>query len=138
VADLREVVDLGPAADARGGELGAVDAHARADLHVVLNDDRADLRDLGVLRSVPAIAEAIRADDGAGVNDDPVADRHPLADDHLREQLAVVAEGDVAADVDAGVQDDIFSDAAAVADEDVRPDAGVFADAGAGGDDGQV
>src|SRR5205823_9586932 len=118
----------------RGGALGAVDADARADLRVVLDDDGADLRDLRVLLAVPAVAEAVGADDGAGVDDDAVAEGDALAEDDLWEELAVVADGHVGADVNAGVERDVVSDAAVVADEDAGADAGVVADAGAGRD----
>ena len=87
-----------------GAELGAVDADARADLDVVLDDDRADLRDLHVLFAVPGVAEAVGAQDGAGVDDDAVADGDALADDDVGEELAVVADSDIVADDDAGMQ----------------------------------
>src|SRR5205807_9079932 len=62
VGDLHQVVDLRPAADAGDGKLGAVDAHAGAQLDVGADDDRADLRNLGMFRTVPAIAEAVGAE----------------------------------------------------------------------------
>jgi hypothetical protein len=89
VGDLHKVVDLASAPDARDAEFGAVDAHARADLDIVLDDDRADLRDLGMFGSVPAIAEAIGAQHAVGVDDDAMADGDALADDDVREKLAI-------------------------------------------------
>ena len=59
VGDLNEIIDLGPASNARRAEFGAVDADARADFNIVLDDHRADLRNLRLFGSVPAIAEAI-------------------------------------------------------------------------------
>src|SRR5207245_1749219 len=70
VADLDEVVDLAAAADAGGGKFGAVDTDAGADFHIVLDDDGADLGDFGVLGAIPAIAEAVGANDAACVDDD--------------------------------------------------------------------
>ena len=48
VANLDEVVDLGPLADHRVADGAAVDRRAGADLDVVLDDDAADLRHLDV------------------------------------------------------------------------------------------
>ena len=45
VADLNEIVDLCPAANARGAELRAIDARTGADLDIVFDDDVADLRE---------------------------------------------------------------------------------------------
>jgi len=53
VRDVHEVVELRPAADARRAESPAIDGAVRADLDVVLDDDGADLRDLG-----PALARS--------------------------------------------------------------------------------
>jgi hypothetical protein len=136
VADLDEVVDLGSASDARGGELGAVDADTRPDLDVVLDDHRADLRDLRVLLAVPAVAEAVGADNGARVDDDAVADRAAFADHDVGEELAVVADGRVVADVDAGVEDGAGAERDAFADEGVGADGDAGGEAGGGGDAG--
>src|SRR5205807_1490509 len=61
VADLDEVVDLGSAADARGAELGSIDAGVGSDFDIVLDDDHADLWNLRVFASIPAIAEPVGA-----------------------------------------------------------------------------
>src|SRR4030095_12265138 len=70
VRDVDEVVDLGAAADPRRTEAPPIDRDVRADLHVVLDDDRAALRDLlpgpgGVGRRLETVA--VGADHGAGV-----------------------------------------------------------------------
>jgi len=49
-------------ADDRGIHRGAVDGDIRADLHVVLNDHIADLRDLESLRAVLHVTEPVTAD----------------------------------------------------------------------------
>ena len=87
----------------------------------------ADLRDLGVLGAVPAVAEAVAAQDAAGVDGDAVADGQPLAQDDVGKDLAVVAEDGVVADVDAGVEDRPAADADPLADEDVGADGDAFA-----------
>src|SRR5262249_58785233 len=58
VADLDEVVDLGPAANDRPAEHGAVDRRVGTDVHIVLDHDDADLRDLSVAAAVGYVAEA--------------------------------------------------------------------------------
>ena len=58
---LDEIVDFGAMADARHAELGAVDADAGADLHIILNNNGSDLRDFGVLGAIPAVAKAVGA-----------------------------------------------------------------------------
>src|SRR5207248_9935233 len=74
VGDLNEVVDLGAAADFGAAEFGAIDADARADFHVVLDDHRADLGNFHVLLAVPAIAEAVGAEHRAGGDGYAIAD----------------------------------------------------------------
>src|SRR3954465_6192642 len=74
VGDLDEVVDFGAAADFGAAEFGAVDADARADFNVILDDDGTNLRNFYVLLAVPAIAEAVGAEDRAGVDYDTIAD----------------------------------------------------------------
>src|SRR5690348_7063234 len=122
VADLYEVIDLGASANARGGKLRAIDADAGADFHIVLDNDRADLRNFLVLRPVPPIAKTVRPQDAAGMDDHALADREAFAECNVGEQLAVIADGDIVADINAGVQDAAGADAGALADEDERAD----------------
>ena len=76
VADHDEVIDLGPLADPGGLEGGAVDRAVRADLDVVVDFEPAGMRDLDVAAVDLAVAEAIAAQHGAGVDFDPVAQDH--------------------------------------------------------------
>ncbi len=83
-------------------------------------------------RAVPAVAEAVGANDGTGVNDHAAAEAYALPQHDVGKQFAVVADVNVRTDAHAGVQDDVPADAAVVADEDVRSDARSFADGRAG------
>src|SRR5436190_20993825 len=75
VADLHEVIDLGPLADHGVAAAAAVDRGVDADLDVVLHDDAAELRHLDVAVRARLIAEAVVSDVAAGVDDDGVADQ---------------------------------------------------------------
>ncbi len=130
VADLNEVVDLGSAADARHAEFGAVHADARADLHVVLDDHRADLRNLRLFGPVPAIAEPVAAQHAAGMNDHARADAHALADRDLRENLAILADLGLFAEEDLRMNDRPPPDANARPNHAKRADRHVRADLG--------
>src|SRR2546422_2248028 len=79
VADLHQVVDLGPAADDRLPERGAVDRRVRPNFDVVLDQHRAHLRDLPVRFAVEGVAEAVGANHRARVNHDALAERDPRA-----------------------------------------------------------
>ena len=74
VPDLHEVVDLRALADDRRPERAAINRHVRADLHVVAEDDVADLRHFAVHPCVQHVAKSVRADDRAGM------DPHALAE----------------------------------------------------------
>src|SRR5207247_8506685 len=74
VGDLNEIVHLGPAPDDRAAERGAIHGHVRAEFDVVLNRDGSDLGDLVMAALILDIAEAVTADHGAAVDDDPTPD----------------------------------------------------------------
>src|SRR5690606_12035033 len=94
------------------------------DLHVVLDDDRADVRHPTVPGPVAHVPEPVAADDDAGVQDNSPADLDAVQDHHVRIQHRPVADGDFAADVHARVNDDIVADASARTDDRVCADDG--------------
>src|SRR5437016_4239281 len=67
VADLHEIIDLGPFPDYRLAEGGAIDRAIRADLHVIFDADRSDLRNLVVPPALGRESEAVRSDHHAAV-----------------------------------------------------------------------
>ncbi len=99
VRDVNEVVNFRALADDGGAERAAINGRVRADFHVVVNDDIADLQHFAVPAFVENITVTVRADDGAGVDRHAVADLAFRVNDDVRKQANVVAELAVAANV---------------------------------------
>jgi len=74
VGDLHEVIDLGALADDRRSQRAAVNGDVGAKFNIVVNDDLADLRDFPVNAGVQNVTKAVRANDGAGMDADALAD----------------------------------------------------------------
>src|SRR5262249_28325062 len=98
VRDLHEVVDLRAAPDKRYRERAAVDRRAGADLDVVLEFDRTELRNLLMLAGVEPIAEAVRPDHGVGVNEDAMTDNRPVIQHRVRVDDDIIAEPTIRSD----------------------------------------
>ncbi len=98
VRDLDEVIYLGAFADDGRPERAAINRHIRAQLHVVADDHAADLGHLAVDAVIEHVAEAIRADDRAGVDAHPVADLGVGIERDVGEEVDVLAEQAVGAD----------------------------------------
>ena len=123
VADLHEVVKLRPAPDSRLAQSAAVNTRVRADLNVVFDDDRSDLRELVVdARLVAHVAEPVRADDHARVQHHTVAERHAFVQDHVRVQHAPAPHADALADDRARKNLRALAYQRALADDDTRAD----------------
>jgi len=92
MSDLDEVVDLCSGADARLSHRGTIDRRIGANLDIIFNDYRTNLRDLVVsavwfCRKTKSVA----ANDGAVLHNHPIANLHALADRDVRVDDAVVA-----------------------------------------------
>ena len=106
VPDLHEIVDLRAGADARAARLRAVDARVRADLDVVFEHHVSDLRDSFRSALDERPAEAVAADDAAGVQHDAVADDAvPDMTRRVRMQPDRLADRNAVTDVRAGAHD---------------------------------
>src|SRR5207245_9797774 len=94
VPDLHEVVDLGSRADHRVVHAAAIDRRVGPDLHVVPDGAATHLGNLAWrLAVLPRdVAEAVRAESHARVQNDAVAHDRAAVAHHLRQQLDVVAE----------------------------------------------
>src|SRR5450756_1399569 len=90
VRDVNEVVNLRALTDDGRAERGAINGRVRADFHVVVNNDVADLQHFAMAAFVEYIAVAVRADDGSGVNGDAISDLAFRVDDDVRKQADVV------------------------------------------------
>src|SRR5262249_10978119 len=128
--------DLGAGADARRPEGAAVDGRAGADLDVVAQLDAAQLRHLDVATALEAVAEAVGAEDGVGVDDDAVAEHGVVVQDGVGEEDDVVAEAAEAAGAGAAVQDAAGADDGPLADGGEGEDAGPLAEPGGRVDEG--
>src|SRR6202035_1870783 len=97
VSDLHQIVDLGALADDGVAAGAAVDGRIGADLHIVLNDDAAGLRDFLMALRARQIAKTVLADTGARVDDDAIADQRML-DRRAGADRAIAADADARAD----------------------------------------
>src|SRR5215467_6652197 len=110
VADLHQVVDLRASADDGSAQHRAVDRGVGADVHVVLDHDDADLRDLAMPGAIEDVAESVATDDGAGLN------------------VHAAAEPDALAQHDPWMEHRVFTDLDAGSDVHHRMDAGAWPD----------
>src|SRR3954463_7438175 len=92
VADLDVVVELHAFLEHRIVDRAAIDGGVRADLDIVTDHHAPDLRDLDPSALVGGEAEAVGADYGAGVHDDPRPEHAVRIDDRSRIQAAIVAD----------------------------------------------
>ena len=99
---MDHVVELRPFPNPRATERAAIDSSVRAQLDVVFNNYRADLRKLVITHFAANITKAIGADDNSRVKNHSVADRHSVFNENIWMDNAVRAEGDVVADFRAG------------------------------------
>src|SRR5215831_942713 len=100
VADLHKVVDLRAPTDDGPTEHGAVDRGVGTDVHVVLDHDDADLRDLAMPGAVEDVAEPVAPDDGTRLDDHPAAEADALAQHHPWMEHRILADLDAGSDVD--------------------------------------
>ena len=119
VSDLNQVVDLGAFADHCVAIGAAIDRGPSADLHLVLNDNPANLHHLAVTGWPHQITEPILPDRAAGM------DHHAISDQAVCNRY-VRTDGAVAADANVG------SNCGACIDNRARSDLGPRTDDGAG------
>src|SRR5258708_1471337 len=134
VADLHEVVDLRSFADHGLTERGTVDCGSRPHLDVVLNANDADLRDLVMQAAKRGEAVAVRADDGAAVDDAAPADARGVVNGGVRVDRGPVADRRAWLDRHVGEDRHVVADDHVVADGHEGPDAHIPAQRGGGRD----
>jgi hypothetical protein len=91
VADHDEVVDLRPLADPGRLERPAIDRAVGADLDVVADLQAPGVGDLLVPAVEEPVFEAVSAQDGPGVDLDPLAQEYALVEDGVRVQGRALA-----------------------------------------------
>src|SRR5690242_11829308 len=96
MTDLYQVVDLRPGPDDGVVHAAPVDRGVRSDFHVVADDTATHLRDLaGQLSAFSRhVAETVRAEAHAGVEDHPIPHDGSAVADDLRVELHIVAHHD--------------------------------------------
>ena len=122
VTDLHLVVDFGAAADGGVAHRAAVDIGVGADFDVVVQRNRAGLRDFEPGIAGKGQAEAVGADHRAAVDFHPRAERAAVINHGIGVQHGVVAERAAVFDHRAG------QDAAALAEHGIGADIGMGAD----------
>src|SRR5579871_1796876 len=122
VRDMYEVVDLRALADDRGTEGATVNGRVGADLHIIMDDHVTDLQHLAVAAFVEHVAVAIRANDGASMDSDAMANLGLRVDDDIGEQTCVVANLAVVTDVIPAQKCGTRAQSHTGADHAVRPD----------------
>src|SRR5581483_323176 len=127
MADMDQIVQLGAGADNRRARLGAINAAVGADLDVVADLDRAQLRHLLERGADRNIAEAVRADHAARVKNAALADSYAPIQDDVGVEDGLVPDGAAVPDVDAGPERDTVAEGDCLAEDDVRANAYLLA-----------
>src|SRR5262245_53655522 len=92
VRNLDEVIDFRAASDDGRTERAAIDGDIRADFDVVINDYISNLRHFLMRALIEDIAEAVRANDTAGMNEHAVSDLRSGVNDDIGEEANLFAE----------------------------------------------
>src|SRR5687768_17263416 len=121
VRDVNLVVELHAVADHRVFDRTAIDRRFRADLDVVAYTHAADLRDFYPRAAIGGEAEAVRADDDAGVKNAPLADRDVRTHDDACDESGIGADPSTAHDDRSRSDDGARSDHGGRFDNSVRP-----------------
>src|SRR5262249_17911402 len=121
VRDLDQIVDLGSLADDGGADRAAVDRGIGPDLHIVLDDHPANLRNLVGALAAAGKAEPVLPDGAARMDDDAIADQS------MRDRY-IGADRTVTADPHAGPEHSARTDHGAASDLGPRPDHGAGID----------
>src|SRR5258706_14477770 len=102
VADVHQIIKLGPTSDSCLPQRGAIDTGVRSQLNVIFNDDGASLRKLVIAHFVAYIAEAVRTHHHTRMQNDTITNRYVVIECHARVQHTVATDAHVIADHYAG------------------------------------
>ena len=105
MADVDEIVNLGPPTDFRHLQGAAVDGGVSADLHIVFNEEHSLLRklDVGSGGGIADVAKSVGAENRAGVDDNAVTHHGSGIQDHVGINVAVLTDMRSAAHDHAGI-----------------------------------
>src|SRR5690606_9283389 len=124
VRDHHEIVELHAVLDHGVLDRAAVDRRVRADLDVVADHDRAELRHLDppAMREILGETEAVAADHRPRLKEATAADADAIEHDDARDETRVRADLDVRADRAARTDHDPVADLAPRSDDRMRTD----------------
>ena len=129
MGDLDEVVDLGAFTDACFGEAAAVDGGDSADLYIIFNNNVTELFELVVdALFIGKEAKAARANNGAWLDDNAVADLRVFTDNNAAMEQAVFADRDTLANEDTWTEGGVSTDGGTTIDNNVGADLNVCAE----------
>src|SRR5262245_50572859 len=129
MADLHEIIDLRAAANARFADCCSIDGGVRADLDIVLQHDNPRLNNLVVTAvCLLRVAEAVRTDTGAVLQNDIVPNLAELTHRRVRVRFEVVTDSSAARDVHERVKRAVGSDYHVIFNDSEWADRGTFAD----------
>src|SRR6266568_7080247 len=99
MTDVDHIIQFCSFANACAPQRPAIDARVRAQFDVVFDNDRADLRKFVITHVAANVAEAVGADDYAGMKNDPITNRHSVFEKYVWMNHAIVADLDVVANL---------------------------------------
>src|SRR6185295_18762029 len=94
---MDHVVELRTAPDSRAAERRAIHARVRANLNVVFDHHRPDLRKLLVSEIVTHVTKTTRTETNTRMQDHTIADRDSVVQHDIRMQHAMIANSDIRA-----------------------------------------
>ena len=98
VSDMDHIVQLGSFSNPSATERAAIDSRVGAQLDVVFDDDRADLRKFVVTHVSAHISKTVSANDNSGMQNHAVTDHHAILNENIRMNYAVRADRHLIAD----------------------------------------
>src|SRR5262245_46938887 len=135
VPDVDHVVQLGAFSDSGPSERPAIDRCVGAQLNIIFDYHRSDLRKLVITHVTPNIAKAVGSDDYSSMQDHAMANRHAVLQKNVRMNDTVVTDGYVIADFSTGADLSPIADNRAFAYANKGADENVFTDLGVSCDD---
>src|SRR5437879_6105620 len=111
VRDLHQVINLGAFADDRRTKCPAINRDVDSDLHIFANNYVPDLRHLAVAAAIEHIAKTVPANNGAGVDSDPVTNFSATVKGHVGEDMHLLAKVAIVSNKIKGLQNRASADA---------------------------
>src|SRR5437588_5756423 len=98
MTDMNHIIEFRAASDSRSSQRAPIDAGVRAQLNIIFNDDRTDLRKFVIAQVAAHVPEPIGADDNPRVENHSIANGHSVFDENIRMNNAVSTDSYMVAD----------------------------------------